>query len=877
VIDVLGHLAEASVDAHTSIVLTYDLDPVLYDKLIRRRLAKAGAASQVVFCDANRYAAALDAVDATSRLGRTYSVTPVERGGAFHPKAYLLLGRRRGCLVVGSGNATIGGLVRNAEVFGRFDYDAEKEAEPHMAFGVVFRLVEQLADRSTPAVKRQIERALGMSSWLAAAPARTDPRIVHLGGMSASNLQQVIAARVGASPIRRIVVLSSSFDRKLDAVRGLANLGSGDHATVVVVQPAKLDIDGSSVRALPATVRFTEFSDPRPSKKKEPSDSYAHAKAYLIETTDRDYLFFGSANVSSPALISGANVELLVELDSASPGTWVERLKLHGSLERDIRGELSKAVWKKDPKPEPLQVQLLGVERTSTDRWLVVTQADVPFGVRLALAESLDAVETTLGLSIERAGLSVAHGAATDAARFAWLVDEAERRVSRPVAVIWSELAAARLGGPVGARMEQALLGLAMGDLLQPILFELLDELPDLDVLGFGRIPNADPKGETSGEDESASAQRNADSFYTDSTPRHGGGGGGVIDDQTDLEILAALIQPLSAVRKAPTGAATDGAEDDDAEDDADALAEEAERRQLDKASASTDGSERAPTTKVPTAARMRKAGHRLENRLARASNRLCVVATNIKGNMVLPPRSLARQVMMAYIGSAAAERPVDTCDEGEIVVVEARSLAHYFLRCAAALGRLATHVDPAGWAASEGASLLGGLRFLTAASAWAVAFFEADYEADEDALAEGVHDSAPLLVLARLLIVSSERVGPPDFGDAAQRMAAWSRVERGAPEAAYARAAKLAQWIATVERDPAKAAYGGPPAAGSLIHLNTFGVAVVLDTQGDKVSVAVPSKPANPMVFKLAKPRALISPWSDSLLIAPVEDAGWI
>ena len=144
-IDVLEALEDPGIEAHTSVVLAYNVDLLVYDKLLRRRLASAGATSQVVFCDATAYAGALDAVDATSKIGLAYSVTPVRAVGAFHPKAYLLLGARRGRLIIGSGNASLGGLVRNAEVFGSFEFDEERDAAPHAAFAAIFGLCRRLA------------------------------------------------------------------------------------------------------------------------------------------------------------------------------------------------------------------------------------------------------------------------------------------------------------------------------------------------------------------------------------------------------------------------------------------------------------------------------------------------------------------------------------------------------------------------------------------------------------------------------------------------------------------------------------------------------------------------------------------------------------
>ncbi len=234
-IDVLDELADPDLEAHTSIVLAYNVDLLFYDKLVRRRLASSGAMSQLVFCDATPYAAGLDGVDPGSRIGRAYSVTPVRMSGAFHPKAYMLLGRRKARLIVGSGNSSIGGLVRNAEAFGRFDFDEAKGLPAHPAFSAILDLAKRLATRAVPAVTSQLARAEAWSPWIRTVGPLPDARVVHVGGEGGAGLMSVLRNAVSGGHLKRVVAVSASFDRKLDAVRELAQLGNGDHETIVIV------------------------------------------------------------------------------------------------------------------------------------------------------------------------------------------------------------------------------------------------------------------------------------------------------------------------------------------------------------------------------------------------------------------------------------------------------------------------------------------------------------------------------------------------------------------------------------------------------------------------------------------------------------------
>ena len=870
-IDVLDTLADPTLEAHTSVVLTYELDLILYDRLVRRRLATAGAGSQVVFCDATCYRRALDAVDATSRIGHAYSVTPVTREGAFHPKAYLLLGRRRGRLIIGSGNATMGGLVRNVEIFSRFDFDADGTRPPDPAFARVMALADELARVAAPTVRSQLERARTWTPWLEAAPDEEAPRTVHTGDATAAPLVEAIAGAVGETPLKRIVAVSPSFDRRLAAVAALARLGKGTHETVVAVQPDHIDIDGDAVRRLPATVRFTAFVDPRPNKKTSPADSFAHAKVYVVQTNDADHLFLGSANLSAPALLDGSNAELLVAVGRAAPGAWIERLDLAQSLERDVRDALTDKIWRgPDDDDEPSLVQLAGVDWSPKEGWVVVACGDVRAGLALAVSAGRDRAHEVIALEPRGTRVLVADRPAVPGARLAWLVDEQEVAVSHPVAITWPEVAAARTGGGLDRDADEALRALGRGGLLQPVLFELLDRVPDLDLLAHER--GGRKRGER--EADEADEERDPASFRTDALAEVPGLSSAGFGDDTDLEILATLIRP-GAVAHATTGASVAQEPDEDGDDEW--VAEEAETRARENKRAKLDGSEQAATNKLPSAVRMRRAGRRLMARMERSALKLVADATTIcrPGNEAVrvSPRALARHVMMTYVAASAAERPVETADEGEIVVVEAGALAHYILRITAALSGLPAHVAPEAWAARDGVLLTDSFGFVVASCAWAVAYVE-EWYAEGDYLADGIHDAVPLFVLARLLLSLGERVSDPDFVDAETRMPSWSEVEAGAPQAAFARARRLADWLAQVERGAIK-----PRAAelepGCLALVPNVGVVVFLRDAEGKAWVAMPTRPRVPVAFQTKVLRALAGPDVGTILVAELEEVG--
>ena len=76
-----------------------------------------------------------------------YLLHPIRVPGVFHPKVFLLAGKRRGLLLIGSANFTQDGLGSNAELVAAFDYEEEKNEAALALFQSALRFFEQLAER----------------------------------------------------------------------------------------------------------------------------------------------------------------------------------------------------------------------------------------------------------------------------------------------------------------------------------------------------------------------------------------------------------------------------------------------------------------------------------------------------------------------------------------------------------------------------------------------------------------------------------------------------------------------------------------------------------------------------------------------------------
>lgn len=831
-------LGDSGMDFQASVVLTYRLDFCLYDGLIRRALNRAGIWNQVVFCDFGAYVEEVHSQSSTRHLGRQYSVTPVHQAGAFHPKVYLLLGSRHGRALVGSGNATVGGLIRNAEVFGAFDFDADKDGAPHPVFSEVLRLTRELAERSSHTVQRQIKSAERIAPWLSAQPSG-DGRRVLIGGPGRTALLQQVVSALPSEQVDGLVVSSSSFDRRLRGLRRLAQVSR--KAPTCIVQADSLEIDGAEVARLGRQVIWRPFIDPYPKERRKRRDVRAHAKVFVFAHGSTETCVFGSANASEPALGS-RNTEVVVALPPVARGETVRRLGLDLSLkEAPVDRLLATKVW----------TQAEGEEAAAAFSCLLVGVASEEAGFRLSFADEGPAKGAVLCLAERHHGQAAARiaitgedgewfasaRAADGALRFAWIETASGKVISNATAVTWPEVANIRRAHGLSAKVSQSLAAIQDGAMLGAVLFELLDQFRDFEVIRAAvgkRVAR-----EAAAAEPEVAEEREAEYFYTDARPdvtqvHHWTG------DRIDLDILAGLVQPLTPTRKHQ-----EPVEDDDDYDDS-RLAEEAERRELDTKKGKASGEERKEAA-AASSERLERAVRRLERRLDRAAAAIEDSLDYLDRLETVPPQALARQIWMTHIGAFLAGRPAVSDEGDEFVCLAPSVFAEYVLRVARSLvgsrrGGLLDKVDESAWDSFDGENLRKGLAFLMACVNWAAAHLVDYYEkqAKGDDVPSSLAIGAPELVAARFNCGVRRFCQEPDQTNIDRRFPAWREVDSKHFHESARRIEQVSSTIDEIEGKALSSRLGTEEdavglAAGSLVFNPKLGVTVLTEASGTR------------------------------------------
>ena len=106
-----------------SLITTFNAYLPFYEEIVLSRLRAAGCRHNVVLMDAAQCHAVYSNEETRPRYaGREYTLVPMRSRGAFHPKIFLLVGRRKAAIFVGSHNLTLSGFGYNRELTTRFEF-----------------------------------------------------------------------------------------------------------------------------------------------------------------------------------------------------------------------------------------------------------------------------------------------------------------------------------------------------------------------------------------------------------------------------------------------------------------------------------------------------------------------------------------------------------------------------------------------------------------------------------------------------------------------------------------------------------------------------------------------------------------------------------
>lgn len=259
-----------------------------------------------------------------------YLLHPIRVPGVFHPKVFLLAGKRRGLLLIGSANFTQDGLGSNAELVAAFDFEEEKNESSLPLFQSALRFFEQLAE-CWPAeqLHSNLNTLVAEVPWLSkAAPdsAKSDLPVL-LSNLEKPLWDQLVERLPG--PASHISVLSRFFDAQPSLVDYVRDAAKAKHLTIytqngiTTLTKAWLGVPAFTDGYM--EIRLCRYAD-------EEHFQQLHGKAYAFTCGKEVVLAMGSANFTSAALrrtATNGNLEVLlcyppVTTKQVTPKSWFD-------------------------------------------------------------------------------------------------------------------------------------------------------------------------------------------------------------------------------------------------------------------------------------------------------------------------------------------------------------------------------------------------------------------------------------------------------------------------------------------------------------------------------------------------------------------------
>jgi hypothetical protein len=299
---------------HNAVLCTYTFEPSFFEDYCLERFSALTSNNNISVCtDRGTYQKIAMAPESqrAKQVNLRYLLTPIDTKGRFHPKLFLFSTKTSGKLILGSANFTRPGLTSNAELADVFDFDVGEQEEFLPLFQDAFAFVSSLAEGwPTDSLASNVRELRRTTPWLGetADPEIRSLRLLH-------NLEHALWEQIMVmvpQPVDRIHILSRFFDDSPVLIDRLIHDFGPEHLFLYTqngVTTMTADwLTHSCVRTGRAEILLCTYED-------EGRQQPLHAKAIIFETGQTRTLVYGSANFTTPAMLThgrGGNIETVI-------------------------------------------------------------------------------------------------------------------------------------------------------------------------------------------------------------------------------------------------------------------------------------------------------------------------------------------------------------------------------------------------------------------------------------------------------------------------------------------------------------------------------------------------------------------------------------
>ncbi|GAB7218292.1 phospholipase D-like domain-containing protein [Vibrio comitans] len=306
------------------LMTTYSVNFAFYEDVLLRKMMSAGIENHLLFVDHLMCASAIKA-HSPKKAGQFYGLVPMHCNAAFHPKVFILLGKKKGLLVVGSHNLTLSGFGNNLEVTNVVRFDVNNSNELPLFKEALEAFSTWLSDygHNVPkVVNTMLKRAKDMAPWLKSNKPKSENHKFLYSSASQPVLWEQLESRLPPK-VDSIIGLSAFFDMKGEFLDVLSEKSIAK--PIVGIHPPSVNLNKGLLFSKAINFKSTY------ALVEDRADNYLHAKAISFRSDSHAYFVSGSANFSSSGWLKfslKANAEAVLFLEGERAESAVNSLNL---------------------------------------------------------------------------------------------------------------------------------------------------------------------------------------------------------------------------------------------------------------------------------------------------------------------------------------------------------------------------------------------------------------------------------------------------------------------------------------------------------------------------------------------------------------------
>ena len=297
------------------LMTSYSINFAFYEEYLLRKMQIAGVTNHLLFVDNRMLKAAIQNFP-PKFAGYAYGIAPMKCNQAFHPKVYMLLGKKKGLLVVGSHNMTLSGFGSNLEVTNVIRFDEKSNEEDLSIFKDAFHAFEVWLNdygQSSPQIVREmLGKAKALAPWIKKKPKLPSSNSFLFSSYSNKECLWRSLQTHLPKTVDKTYGVSAFFDNSGQFVSSLSELSVAK--PIIAIQPKSVCLSTTILHS--GTVKFVDIKSIQPDGMSK-FTTYAHAKALVFLANQETFFISGSANFSSNAWLktgSNTNAEAMLLL-----------------------------------------------------------------------------------------------------------------------------------------------------------------------------------------------------------------------------------------------------------------------------------------------------------------------------------------------------------------------------------------------------------------------------------------------------------------------------------------------------------------------------------------------------------------------------------